>query len=150
MKNISKKLWQFKLLCFTYNLSIVQKRNFKKCPFISMVPLIMFLPTYGKTWLAFKALLKGFVVQFSCLLCIYSPSILVLVPRSDSCNKWESLHNVKYLCIHSHHEIQMGCQSASQFILHERHIRKTPLIFLVTYNHSHGQLHQLCHSNNLK
>jgi hypothetical protein len=107
-----------------------------------MVPLIMFLPTYEKTWLAFKALLKGFVVQFSCLLCIYSPSILVLVPRFDSCNKWESFHNVKSLCIHSHHEIQMGCQPVSQFIFHERHIRETPLIFHATYDHNYGQLHQ--------
>jgi hypothetical protein len=42
-KIFQKHLWQSKLLCFTCDLSNVQKCNFKKCPFNSVAPLIVFL-----------------------------------------------------------------------------------------------------------
>jgi len=45
MKNILKKLWQSKLLCFICDFSNIQKCSFKECLFIWVAPLTMFLPS---------------------------------------------------------------------------------------------------------
>jgi hypothetical protein len=43
-KNITNFSQQFKLLCFTFDLSNIQKCNFKECPLTWVVLLIVFLP----------------------------------------------------------------------------------------------------------
>jgi hypothetical protein len=44
MKNIPKKFMKIQNICFTYDLSNIQKCNFKECLLTSVPPLTMFLP----------------------------------------------------------------------------------------------------------
>ncbi len=46
-KYIPKKLCQSKLLCFTCDLSNIQKCSFKECPLTWVTPLIVFIPKYN-------------------------------------------------------------------------------------------------------
>jgi hypothetical protein len=52
-KIFQEKLWQSKLLCFTCDLSNIQKCNFKECPLIWVAPLTVFLPFWNKKIISF-------------------------------------------------------------------------------------------------
>jgi hypothetical protein len=89
-------------------------------------------------------------VQILCSLCIYNPLIFLMVPRFNSYSKHESFDNVKTLCIHSHHEIQMGYQPVSQFVLMidklEKHLSSSTLPKTIAMDNSTN----FNHFNNLE
>ncbi len=55
IKNISRKLWQFKFLCFLCEISNIQKCDFNECP----LTLVILLTVFSPSTLTFTNSIKG-------------------------------------------------------------------------------------------
>jgi hypothetical protein len=70
-----KKLWQSKLLCFTCDLSNIQKCSFKECPLTWVAPLIVFLPLH---------ILGCVIVVWSCMIVHFFRTSTIGCTRFDA------------------------------------------------------------------